>query len=261
MQMAEKERNPKRQRPASSTSSQFGFRSSAVFRPSDLGLRPCHLPILPRLDVVSGVGYKCSVKWRRLLLPLVLIFAAGGLVVYWWWQDRLERSQDGPIRAAARRYGVEPALVKAIVWRESRFHPQAQGRAEEIGLMQLREEAAREWASAEQLSAFEHAHCFDPGTNTLAGTWYLRKLWRRYAQTDNPLPYALADYNAGRGNVLKWIQGAAATNSVAFIDQIGFPGTREYVRSVIRRYEHYQPLFRPDTPSPQTREGERPREP
>ena len=56
---------------------------------------------------------------------------------------------------------------------------------------------------------FAHEHCFDPGTNTLAGTWYLRKLMRRYAQTDNPLPYALADYNAGRGNVLKWNQGAA----------------------------------------------------
>ena len=196
-------------------------------------------------------------KWRWLLLPLILILA-GGLAGYWWWLEWLERSQDGPIRAAARRYGVEPALVKAIVWRESRFHPRVRGRAEEIGLMQLREEAAREWASAEHLSAFEHEHCFDPGTNTLAGTWYLRKLLRRYTQTDNPLPYALADYNAGRGNVLKWIQGAAATNSTAFIEQIGFPGTREYVRSVIRRYEHYQPLFRPDTP-PKPREGERPR--
>jgi soluble lytic murein transglycosylase len=186
-------------------------------------------------------------KWRRTRLILLLCIV-GGAVAYWWWQGRLERSQDGPIRAAAQRYGVEPALIKAIVWRESRFHPRACGRAEEIGLMQLREEAAREWADAEHLRGFEHEHCFDPGTNTLAGTWYLRKLLRRYAQTDNPLPYALADYNAGRGNVLKWNQGAAATNSAAFIEQIGFPGTRDYVRSVMGRYAHYRPLFRPDTP-------------
>jgi soluble lytic murein transglycosylase len=156
---------------------------------------------------------------------------------------------------------VEPALIKAIVWRESHFHPGARGRAEEIGLMQLQEEAAREWASAEHLETFVHEHCFDPGTNTLAGTWYLRKLLRRYAQTDDPLPYALADYNAGRGNVLKWNQRAAATNSAAFIGQIGFPGTRDYVRSVLRRYAHYRPVFRPDTSQPQAREGERPREP
>ena len=127
--------------------------------------------------------------------------------------------------------------------------------------MQLQEKAAREWADAEHLQVFAHEHCFDPGTNTLAGTWYLRKLLRRYAQAEDPLPYALADYNAGRGNVLKWTQGAAATNSAAFIEQIGFPGTKHYVRSVIRRYAHYQPLFRADAPKAETRESERPHEP
>ena len=186
-------------------------------------------------------------KWCRLRLILILLLVGGG-AAYWWWQGWLERSQDGPIRAAARRYGVEPALIKAVVWRESHFHPRARGRAKEIGLMQLQEEAARAWADAEHLLAFAHEHCLDPATNTLAGTWYLRKLLRRYAQTDDPLPYALADYNAGRGNVLKWTQGAAATNGAAFIEQIGFPGTRHYVRSVMGRYAHYQPIFRPETP-------------
>jgi soluble lytic murein transglycosylase len=110
--------------------------------------------------------------------------------------------------------------------------------------MQVREEAAREWAAAEHVPAFEHIHCFDPVTNTLAGTWYLKKLLRRYGQTDDPRPYALADYNAGRGNVLKWLGGPAATNSAAFIGQIGFPSTKAYVRSVLRRYERYRPVFR-----------------
>ena len=105
--------------------------------------------------------------------------------------------------------------------------------------MQLREDAAQEWADAEHVAGFEHEHCFDPRTNTLAGTWYLRKLLRRYAHTDNPAAYALADYNAGRGNVLKWTGGAAATNSAAFIAQIGFPGTKEYVVSVLRRRSRY----------------------
>ena len=186
-------------------------------------------------------------KWRW-LCPILVLLLVGGFAAYRWWQGRLERSQDRPIRAAATRYGVEPALIKAIVWRESHFHPLVRGRAEEIGLMQLQEEAAREWASAEHVPDFLHEHCFDAGTNTLAGTWYIRKLLRRYAQTDDPLPYALADYNAGRGNVLKWNRGAAATNSAAFIDQIGFPGTRDYVKSVMRRCAHYRPVFRPDTP-------------
>ena len=171
------------------------------------------------------------------------VLLLSGLIAYRWWQGRLERSQDGPIRAAAERYGVEPALVKAVVWRESRFNPKARGRAQEIGLMQLREKAAQEWADAEHIAGFDHEHCLDARTNTLAGTFYLKKLLKRYRRTDNPLPYALADYNAGHGNVLKWNRGAAATNSVVFIEQIGFPGTKDYVKSVLRRYARYRPLF------------------
>src|SRR6266704_1919445 len=181
-------------------------------------------------------------NWSRTRLVLVLL-VIGGAAAYWWWQGRLEQSQDGPIRAAARRYGVAPALIKAIVWRESRFNPVARGRAGEIGLMQLQEDAAREWADAEHVEGFEHEYCLDPGTNALAGAWYLKKLLKRYAQTDNPVPYALADYNAGRANVLKWKKDAAATNSEEFIAQIGFPSTRAYVRAVMRRYERYRPMF------------------
>jgi soluble lytic murein transglycosylase len=194
------------------------------------------------LDPDSGLQYNRVVKWRPVLI--VVIVFAGALAAYWWWQGRLERSQDGPIRAAAQKYGVEPALVKAIVWRESRFNPHARGTAEEVGLMQIREEAAREWAESARVRDFAHEHCFDPVTNTLAGTFYLKKLMKRYLATDNPVPYALADYNAGRGNVLKWNHGAAATNSEAFIEEIGFPGTKEYVRAVMRRCESYRPAFR-----------------
>jgi soluble lytic murein transglycosylase len=183
-------------------------------------------------------------KSRAKVSAIVITAIALAAIAFWkWWEGRLDRSQDAPIRAAARRYGVEPALIKAIVCRESRFNPNARGRAQEFGLMQIREEAAQEWADAESLPHFEHTDCLDPGTNTLAGTWYLRKLLRRYTKADNPIPYALADYNAGRGNVLKWNSGAAATNSEAFIDQIGFPMTRDYVRSVLRRYQKYARVF------------------
>jgi soluble lytic murein transglycosylase len=180
------------------------------------------------------------VKW----LWFVLVLLVGCACWYWWHLDWLERSQDRPIRAAARRYAVDPALVKAIVWQESRFNPHVRGRAGEVGLMQLREEAAREWAEAERVAGFDFEQCIDPATNTMAGTWYLRKILNRYSRTDNPLPYALADFNAGRGNVLKWNGGEAMTNSAAFIAQIGFPGTKAYVTSVLARYEYYRPRFR-----------------
>jgi soluble lytic murein transglycosylase len=111
--------------------------------------------------------------------------------------------------------------------------------------MQIRPVAASEWARAEHVTAYAPETLLNPATNTLAGAWYLQKLLKRYAQTDNPLPFALADYNAGRGNVLKWDRGIAATNSAAFINQIGFPGTKAYIRSVMQRFDHYRPVFPP----------------
>jgi soluble lytic murein transglycosylase len=167
-----------------------------------------------------------------------------GLAV-WIWQDAVQRKRFIPeIRAAAKRYNVDPLLVKAIVWQESRFDPAIRGRAGEIGLMQLRDIAAQEWADAEQIRTFEHEHCVDPGTNTMAGTYYLSKLLKRYTNTDDAVPYALADYNAGRSNVLKWNKGQAATDSEAFIQQIQFPGTKKYVEKVMRRYALYRFLDR-----------------
>ncbi|HEX3718139.1 MAG TPA: lytic transglycosylase domain-containing protein, partial [Verrucomicrobiae bacterium] len=59
------------------------------------------------------------------------------------------------------------------------------------------------------------------------------------SRADDPVPYALAEYNAGRGNVLKWLAGPAATNSAAFIGQIGFQGTKAYVQAIIDRRAYY----------------------
>jgi soluble lytic murein transglycosylase len=174
---------------------------------------------------------------RTILLISTFAVLLAGWIGFTVWREKRFLPQ---IQIAARRYGVDPLLVKAVIWRESRFRPDKQGRKGEIGLMQIQEPAAREWASAERLRSFAHETCSDPGTNTLAGTYYLGKLLQRYAATDNPIPYALADYNAGRSNVLKWNAGTGTTNSAAFIQQIGFPGTQGYVRSVMRRYALYR---------------------
>jgi soluble lytic murein transglycosylase len=170
------------------------------------------------------------------MLLLVVLF--GGLGQWWRMRSREDR-YDELIREAAALHDVDPALVKAVVWRESRFRVDARGGAGELGLMQLQENAAIEWADAAKLAHFDHVHCLDARTNLLAGTFYLHQLLQRYAQTDDPVPYALADYNAGRTRVLKWNDGKAATNSAVFIEQIGFPTTKDYVQQVMRRRTHY----------------------
>ncbi len=198
------------------------------------------MPALTRLDVREWPGYNQAVR-RYLSWLILLSLILGGGVGWWRYYEWREHRFDSLILGAARRYGVEPALVKAVVWRESGFDPLARGSKHEIGLMQLRAAAAREWAQAERIKSFSSGQLLDPATNTLAGAWYLGKLLKRYQQTDDPLAYALADYNAGRGNVLRWNKGEAETNAIVFLARVDFPGTRKYVNEVARRCRKYQP--------------------
>ena len=109
--------------------------------------------------------------------------------------------------------------------------------------MQIMETTGVEWAGAQGVPMFSKHLLVDAPKNIDCGTWYLRKLLARYQRTDNPVPYALADYNAGRSNALKWMKGEAATNSAVFIQQIGFPSTQNYVRAVMERRGKYKHQF------------------
>jgi soluble lytic murein transglycosylase len=170
-------------------------------------------------------------------LPIGLIV---GLATWLWREHQRETQFKAAIAQAAARYRLDPALIKAVIWRESRFDPNAKGAAGEIGLMQVREWPAEEWAEAEKLKDFRHTDIFEPTRNIHAGSWYLAKLLKRYTNCDNPIPYALADYNAGRTHVLRWNKGRASTNSAAFLEGIDYPGTRRYAIAVMERYEHYR---------------------
>lgn len=178
--------------------------------------------------------------WLLLVGFLGLVLVADLFWLRRWWRGRQEQRAAPYIRAAARLHGLDPALVKAVVWRESRFDPSARGGAGELGLMQVGEIAGQEWADEQGVAGYRHEHLLDPATNTLAGAWYLAKVSRRYGVTDDPAAYGLADYNAGRANVLRWQRGPAATNSAAFLVQMDFPGTREYVRATLKKREEYR---------------------
>lgn len=170
------------------------------------------------------------------VLPLAVMVA----LFAWQWQERRKEIRfDKEIAAAAARYKIDPALIKAVIWQESRFKPNVVGAAGEIGLMQIMEPAALEWADAEKLHDFDHRQLFEPTRNIHAGAWYLAKLLKRYPNADNPLPYALADYNAGRTHVLRWNKGPAATNSAAFLAAMDYPGTRQYALNIMDRYKRY----------------------
>jgi len=182
-------------------------------------------------------------RYKWWLFGIILL---GGIAT--WikgWRSYRENSQDSVILAASSKYGVDPALVKAVVWRESWFNPNAKGSSGEVGLMQIMKDTANDWAAAERLTLYAHSQLYNPAKNTECGAWYLRRLLNRYRHTDSPVVYALAAYNAGPSRVTKWSKGAAMTNSVEFLHEMDFPGTKKYIQSVTQRYQHYRGSFPP----------------
>jgi soluble lytic murein transglycosylase len=152
-------------------------------------------------------------------------------------------SHDARIAAAAARYGVSPSLVKAVIWRESRFQPDMLGAHGERGLMQITEGAARDWARAEKIATFVPTDLLDPKTNIDAGTWYLANALRHWAGKDDPIPFALAEYNAGRTRVKRWERDSGLGGDFGAEElraAMDFPATKAYIRAIIERYRDYE---------------------
>ena len=161
---------------------------------------------------------------------------------YEWMSPARFQRYDELIRSVAIADHLDPMLVKAVVWRESRFDPKKYGGAGERGLMQVSEKAANEWARENKIDNFRVEQLFDPKTNIDAGTWYLRRAFEHWETQSEPLPFALAEYNAGASRAQRWSggDGVAVVPPQTFLRNIDFPGTRKYVDSIIERYEFYQ---------------------
>src|SRR6266705_4184991 len=138
--------------------------------------------------------------------------------VYEWISPARFQQYDRLIRAAAAQQRLDPMLVKALIWRESRFDTQKYGSAGERGLMQVSERAANEWARENKNDNFRVDELFDPQTNLQAGTWYLRRALDHWQAQPDPLPFALAEYNAGASRAQRWVGG----NETAFISRKEF---------------------------------------
>lgn len=134
---------------------------------------------------------------------------------------------------------VNPLLSTALIRQESRFEPEIRSWAGAMGLMQVMP-ATAEWIAGQiQLSEYSLTDIED---NVKLGTWYLDYTHRKYA--NNSL-LAVASYNAGPGNVSKWVGRYRLDDPDLFVENIPFNETHGYVKAVFGNYWNYLRLYDP----------------
>jgi soluble lytic murein transglycosylase len=166
---------------------------------------------------------------RYLTLLAVVVLAVAGVAVWvveaepgWYLRARYPLEYEHIVRGHARNYDLDPALLAAVIYAESRFDPDVESSAGAVGLMQLLPETAKGIAVRTGGARFVVSDLRDPEINVRYGSWYLNHLRSRY---DGDMRLALAAYHAGQGNVDDWL----ATGS-----GIVFPETQGYVDEVER---------------------------
>lgn len=163
---------------------------------------------------------------RRLLAAAVLAAAVGLTFAAlqtskpaWWDRIWYPLRYEQIVRGHARHYDLDPALLAAVIYQESKFKADARSTSGAIGLMQLLPSTAEGIAVHTGGSAFRVSDLFDPEINVRYGAWYLHHLMQKYGDEQT----ALAAYNAGQENVDRWRRDGEA---------IQFPETRSYVKRV-----------------------------
>jgi soluble lytic murein transglycosylase len=140
------------------------------------------------------------------------------------------------IRQQAHEKHLDPALVAAVIYTESRFRDQT-SHAGAKGLMQLTPDTAKFVERLSGGSTFQVSDLSTPQVNIAYGTYYLRYLLDRYGDNE---ALALAAYNGGVGNVDRWVDAARRQGRALSIDAIPFGETRAYVRAVQRAKGQYR---------------------
>lgn len=140
----------------------------------------------------------------------------------------------------AEEYNVDPLMIFAIIKAESNFNPNVVSSSGAVGLMQLMDGTAEELCNKMDIFYVKKVSLYNPELNIQLGTKYFSDLMKEY--DDNYL-LALTAYNAGIGNVKKWIEAGTIKADGSDIENIPYKETNNYVRKIVRDYKIYRELY------------------
>lgn len=156
-----------------------------------------------------------------------------------YWQARYPFPFLQEIETWSQQHRLNLLLVTALIRQESRFEPKIRSVAGAVGLMQIMPETAKYIAEDMNLPQY---NLENPEDNIKMGTWYLDYTHKKF-QHHSLL--AVASYNAGWGNVSKWLKRSPTQDTDAFVEEIPFEETQGYVRQVFGNYWNYLRLYNP----------------
>jgi soluble lytic murein transglycosylase len=146
----------------------------------------------------------------------------------WWERLWYPLRYEQIVRGHAHNYSLDPALLAAVIYQESKFEADARSSSGAIGLMQLLPDTAKGIALHTGGSRFRVEDLYDPEINVRYGAWYLRHLLQKYGEEQA----ALAAYNAGQDNVDRWRRagrGIQFSETRAYVDRV------EELKKIYRR--------------------------
>jgi soluble lytic murein transglycosylase len=180
---------------------------------------------------------------RRTSVAIVLMAVFAGLIVLE--VDHAVRTRGlplgyvGVIREQATDKHLDPALIAAVIYAETKFDPRPSSAGAQ-GLMQILPSTAYFLAGLSGGSQFTVSDLATPSVNVAYGSYYLRYLLDHY---DGDEMLAVAAYNAGMSNVDEWLARARAAGTPLGEGEIPFPQTREYVRRVLTAQHDYRTTY------------------
>ncbi|WP_099204680.1 lytic transglycosylase domain-containing protein [Scatolibacter rhodanostii] len=177
-----------------------------------------------------------------LLFVLFIVFILGVLIAPKLIEYVLKIYYPQPyaeiVEEKSQAFSLDKNLVYAVIHAESKFDHKAESHAGASGLMQLTDETF-EWINSKYPSEAELPNVLEPRDNIHAGCALLKLLLDHYGDLD----VALSAYNAGMGNVDKWLADERYSSDGKTLHTIPFPETEKYVKKVHKNYEKYNNLY------------------
>jgi soluble lytic murein transglycosylase len=159
-----------------------------------------------------------------------------------YWQARYPFPYTQDIQQWSLNRKLNPLLVVSLMRQESRFQTKIKSVVGATGLMQIMPTTGA-WIAPQIGADPKKINLENPQDNIMLGTWYLDHTHQQYA---NNSMLAIASYNAGPGNVSKWLQTMPKQDPDEFVEAIPFDETKNYVRQVFGNYWNYLRLYNPE---------------